>query len=275
MAGLDMPEQGEVLVEGIDVAGLADHQLADLRLRTLGFVFQSFNLIPALTVAENVAWPLEFSGCRPADVRIRTGGALARVGMAGREPRHPGELSGGEQQRVAIARAIVTRPSILLAPTGNLDTHTGQQILDLLAVLSRDDRVTVVMVTHNVAAAMYGDRTLEMQDGRIVREVRTPATSPGDVGPRDWPTPTRPSISAAAQNRTWASLSGRGNHPNGRNTTVGLGIDFSILEPVFQLACGDADDGTLCGTRAPPCTAGWYAMPLSACSPHTASFALA
>jgi putative ABC transport system ATP-binding protein len=187
MAGLDVPEHGEVVVEGIRVAGLADHELADLRLRTLGFVFQSFNLIPALTVAENVAWPLEFSGCRPPDVRTRTADALARVGMAGRERRHPGELSGGEQQRVAIARAIVTRPSILLAdePTGNLDTHTGQRILDLLAALSRGDRVTVVMVTHNVAAAMYGDRTLEMQDGRIVREVRTPAASPGDVGPRD------------------------------------------------------------------------------------------
>jgi len=186
MAGLDMPEHGEVVVEGIRVAGLADHELADLRLRTLGFVFQSFNLIPALTVAENVAWPLEFSGCPPPDVRTRTADALARVGVAGRERRHPGELSGGEQQRVAIARAIVTRPSILLAdePTGNLDTQTGQKILDLLAALSRGDRVTVVMVTHNVAAAMYGDRTLEMQDGRIVREVRAPAASPGDVGPR-------------------------------------------------------------------------------------------
>src|SRR5262249_56734226 len=102
--------------------------------------------------------------------------ALRRIVMAGRERRHPGELSGGEQQRVAIARAIVTRPSILLAdePTGNLDTHTGQKILDLIAELSRVERVTVVMVTHNVAAAMHGDRTVEMQDGRVVREVRTP-----------------------------------------------------------------------------------------------------
>jgi putative ABC transport system ATP-binding protein len=176
MAGLDVPETGEVVVEGTSLGALADRELADLRLRKLGFVFQAFNLIPALTVAENVGWPLEFSGCRPADVRQRTADALRRVGVASRERRYPGELSGGEQQRVAIARAIVTRPSILLAdePTGNLDTNTGQQILDLIAELSRVDRVTVVMVTHNVAAAMYGDRTVEMQDGRVVREVRTP-----------------------------------------------------------------------------------------------------
>jgi putative ABC transport system ATP-binding protein len=179
MAGLDVPETGEVVVEGTRLGALADRELADLRLRKLGFVFQAFNLIPALTVEENVAWPLEFSGYQPADVRQRTADALRRVGMAGRERRHPGELSGGEQQRVAIARAIVTRPSILLAdePTGNLDTHTGQKILDLIAELSRIERVTVVMVTHNVAAAMYGDRTVEMQDGRVVREVRTPSRS--------------------------------------------------------------------------------------------------
>src|SRR5215468_8887691 len=159
MAGLDVPETGEVIVEGTHLGALADRELADLRLRKLGFVFQAFNLIPALTVEENVAWPLEFSGCRRADVRQRTADALRRIGMAGRERRHPGELSGGEQQRVAIARAIVTRPSILLAdePTGNLDTHTGQKILDLIAELSRVERVTVVMVTHNVAAAMHGD----------------------------------------------------------------------------------------------------------------------
>jgi putative ABC transport system ATP-binding protein len=176
MAGLDVPDGGEVVVDGARLAILADHQLADLRLRRIGFVFQAFNLIPALTVAENVAWPLEFSGYRAADVRRRTADALARVGVAGRETRHPSELSGGEQQRVAIARAIVTRPSILLAdePTGNLDTHTGQRILDLLAGLRRADGVTVVMVTHNASAAMYGDRTVEMQDGRIVREALTP-----------------------------------------------------------------------------------------------------
>jgi putative ABC transport system ATP-binding protein len=176
MAGLDVPDGGEVVVDGARLAILADHQLADLRLRKIGFVFQAFNLIPALTVAENVAWPLEFSGYRAADVRRRTADALARVGIAGRETRYPSELSGGEQQRVAIARAVVTRPSILLAdePTGNLDTHTGQRILELLARLSRAEGVTVVMVTHNAVATRYGDRTVEMRDGRIVREALTP-----------------------------------------------------------------------------------------------------
>jgi len=176
MAGLDVPDQGRVVLNGHDLRVLADRQLADLRLCTVGFVFQAFNLIPALTVEENVTWPLEFSGYARAEVRQRTADALRRVGVVGRERRHPAELSGGEQQRVAIARAIATGPAILLAdePTGNLDSHTGTTILDLLRALNESEGVTIVMVTHNVFAATYGDRTLELQDGRIVRDVRTP-----------------------------------------------------------------------------------------------------
>jgi putative ABC transport system ATP-binding protein len=176
IAGLDMPDTGEVVVEGIRLAGLADHELADLRLEKIGFIFQAFNLIPALTVEENVGLFLEFAGRSKADVRRMTAEALQQVGVSGRERRYPGELSGGEQQRVAIARAIVGRPSILLAdePTGNLDSHTGQMILDMLAALNRSAGVTVLMVTHNLFAAMYGERTLEMQDGRIIRDVRVP-----------------------------------------------------------------------------------------------------
>jgi putative ABC transport system ATP-binding protein len=178
MAGLDTPSAGRVVVDGMDLGALADHELADLRLRAIGFVFQSFNLMPALTVEENVAWPLEFAGCGRADVRRRTADALARVGVTDREGRYPGELSGGEQQRVAIARAIATAPRILLAdePTGNLDSLTGQSILDLLRALNVADGVTVVMVTHNVLAAAYGHRTLELHDGAIVRDVRIPMT---------------------------------------------------------------------------------------------------
>jgi ABC-type lipoprotein export system ATPase subunit len=176
IAGLDMPDTGEVVVEGIRLDGLADHELADLRLAKIGFIFQAFNLIPALTVEENVGLFLEFAGRSKADVRRMTADALQQVGVSGRERRYPGELSGGEQQRVAIARAIVGRPSILLAdePTGNLDSHTGQMILDMLAALNRAAGVTVLMVTHNLFAAMYGERTLEMQDGRIIRDVRVP-----------------------------------------------------------------------------------------------------
>jgi len=176
MAGLDTPDEGEVTLDGHKLSGLADHELSDLRLRTVGFVFQSFNLLPALTVADNVGWPLEFSGCRRAEVRRRAAEALDRVGMVDRAPRYPNELSGGEQQRVAIARAIATRPSLLLAdePTGNLDSHTGQLILDLLRSLNQREGVTVVMVTHDVLAATYGDRTVELRDGRIIRDVRTP-----------------------------------------------------------------------------------------------------
>src|SRR5439155_1066288 len=123
----------------------ADHELADLRLKTIGFVFQAFNLLPALTVAENVAWPLEFSGYSRAEVRRRTAAALERVGVTGRDRRYPAELSGGEQQRVAIARALATRPAILLAdePTGNLDSHTGQTIPDPVDAAAGRAAVTV------------------------------------------------------------------------------------------------------------------------------------
>ena len=176
IAGLDVPDSGSVLLDGVDLSTLADHQLADLRLQKLGFVFQAFNLIPALTVDENVSWPLEFAGHSRSEVRRRVTESLHRAGVVGRGTRYPGELSGGEQQRVAIARAIATGPSILLAdePTGNLDSLTGTKILDVLRALTESEGVTVVMVTHNVLAATYGDRTLEVRDGRIIRDVRTP-----------------------------------------------------------------------------------------------------
>jgi len=176
VAGLDRPDRGKVFLDGSELGKLKDHQLADLRLRKVGFVFQSFNLIPALTVEENVWWPLEFSGYRRTEVRDRTAAALQRVGVVGCEKRYPAELSGGEQQRVAIARAIATTPPILLAdePTGNLDSSTGTRILDLLLGFNQTSGTTIVMVTHNAFAATYGDRTLELRDGRIVRDIRRP-----------------------------------------------------------------------------------------------------
>lgn len=175
MAGLDTPDSGTVLVNGTDLGGLRDRDLARLRLQTIGFVFQSFNLLPAFTVEENVSWPLEFSGYGRAEVKRRVAEALKRVGIVGRERRYPAEMSGGEQQRVAIARAIATSPSIILAdePTGNLDSHTGEGILDLLRDLNHGG-TTVVMVTHNIYAATYGQRSLELHDGRVVRDVSPP-----------------------------------------------------------------------------------------------------
>jgi putative ABC transport system ATP-binding protein len=186
IAGLDVPDAGRVVIDGQDLSRLVDRQLADMRLRKVGFVFQAFNLVPALTVSENVAWPLEFAGYSRAEVRKRVAEALAKVGVEGRERRFPAEMSGGEQQRVAIARAIAPGPILLLAdePTGNLDSATGRLILDLLRELNRTEGMTVVMVTHNVFAATYGDRTLEMRDGRIVRDVRTPPREDDVAGDR-------------------------------------------------------------------------------------------
>jgi putative ABC transport system ATP-binding protein len=181
IAGLDRPDEGQVVVGGSDLAHLSDDARSDIRLHQIGFVFQSFNLFPTFTVEENVAWPLEFLGVRWREARERAAAALEQVGVpAGALVRRPAELSGGEQQRVAIARALVTNPTLLLAdePTGNLDSRTGQAILDLLRALNTERDLTVVMVTHSTFAATYGNRTVELRDGRVVREVRA-APDPG------------------------------------------------------------------------------------------------
>lgn len=173
VAGLDTATTGQVVVCGQDLAQLSDNQRSDLRLTSLGFVFQGFNLLPTFTVEENVAWPLELLGIRWRDARQRAAAALERVELKSSVvQRRPSELSGGEQQRVAIARALVAEPTLLLAdePTGNLDSRTGQTILDLLRSLNVHQRLTVVMVTHNTFAATYGHRTIELRDGRIVHE---------------------------------------------------------------------------------------------------------
>jgi len=185
IAGLDTPTTGNVFVAGRDIAHLSDDARSDLRLQHIGFVFQSFNLFPTFTIEENVGWPLEFLGIRWRVARQRAAAALEQVGVdpAVRE-RRPAELSGGEQQRVAIARALVTEPQLLLAdePTGNLDSRTGQAILDLLRRLNVDCDLTVVLVTHSTFAATYGHRTVELRDGRIVREVKA-GPEPGRVVP--------------------------------------------------------------------------------------------
>jgi putative ABC transport system ATP-binding protein len=191
VAGLDTPDSGAIAVAGHDLARLSDDARSDIRLHHIGFVFQSFNLLPTFTVEENVAWPLEFLGVRWREARARAGAALEQVGLApGAAGRRPVELSGGEQQRVALARALITNPMLLLAdePTGNLDSRTGQAILDLLRALNTGRELTVVMVTHSTFAATYGHRTIELRDGQIIREVCAPRGENGRVVPlRDWP----------------------------------------------------------------------------------------
>jgi len=186
IAGLDVPTSGRVVVGGYDLAGLSDDARSDLRLQTIGIVFQSFNLFPSFTVEENVGWPLEFRGVRWREARERARDALERVEMADASwERPPAALSGGEQQRVAVARALVTDPVLLLAdePTGNLDSRNGRAILDLLRDLNREEHLTIVMVTHSTLAATCGQRTIELEDGRVVRDISAPPLPPARVVP--------------------------------------------------------------------------------------------
>jgi putative ABC transport system ATP-binding protein len=175
IAGLDVASEGKVVVLARDLTTLSDNARSDLRLMHIGIVFQSFNLFPTFTARQNVAWPLGFLGCGWREAQLRAGEQLEQMGVdEAAADRLPAELSGGEQQRVAIARALITQPQLLLAdePTGNLDSTTGQATLDLLLRLNSQQRLTIILVTHNVLAATYGHRTVELRDGRIVREAR-------------------------------------------------------------------------------------------------------
>jgi putative ABC transport system ATP-binding protein len=172
LAGLDRPTSGSVTVAGRDLAGLDEDALARMRRDTIGYVFQAFHLIPTLTAAENVAVPLELAGVAGALPRARA--LLDEVGLKGRAHHYPVQLSGGEQQRVALARAMALAPPLLLAdePTGNLDSATGTQIIDLLLRLRREREATLVMVTHDPALAAHADRVVTLVDGRIIAEHR-------------------------------------------------------------------------------------------------------
>jgi len=175
VAGLDNPSAGRVFLAGEDMAHLSEDARSDLRLRSIGFVFQSFNLFPTFTVRENVAWPLEFLGLARRMARERAAATLAQVRVAEAAwSRRPGELSGGEQQRVAVARALVAEPGLLVAdePTGNLDSESGAHVLALLRRLNAETGLTVLLVTHSPVAAAFGQRTVELRDGRVVRDVR-------------------------------------------------------------------------------------------------------
>ncbi len=169
---LDLPSDGLVQLDGQDVTKLDEDTLAQIRGKKIGFVFQTFNLIPTLTALENVELPLFFQGVPRQERRARAVELLQRVGLGERVHHKPAQLSGGERQRVAIARALANNPEIILAdePTGNLDSESGQAILDLLAQLHREGR-TIILVTHNPEAAAYAQRILRIRDGRLVEEV--------------------------------------------------------------------------------------------------------
>jgi putative ABC transport system ATP-binding protein len=171
LAGLDKPTSGTVRIAGVEITDLDDAHLTLLRREHIGFVFQFFNLLPMLTAEENIVLPLTIAG-ESAD-RDWLDELLSRIGLGGRRSHRPSELSGGEQQRVAIARALITRPTILFAdePTGNLDSKTGGEILELLRTSVEEYRQTIVMVTHEARAASIAERILFLADGLIVKEL--------------------------------------------------------------------------------------------------------
>jgi putative ABC transport system ATP-binding protein len=176
-AGLDTPSSGRVLVEGNEISSLNETRRTVLRRERVGFVFQSYNLVPSLSVADNITLPLRLAGKAPDRDWMRL--LVERVGLTGQLARRPGELSGGQQQRAAIARALVTRPAVVFGdePTGALDLRTAREVLDLLRDLVSGLGQTVVMVTHDPTAAARADRALVMADGRVVDTVELPTAA--------------------------------------------------------------------------------------------------
>jgi len=176
IGGLDNPTSGDVLVDGQSMLQMSDSIRTKMRRDRIGFVFQFFNLLPTLSALENVSLPLMLGGKRRKDAESRANAILERVGLAGRVKHRPDELSGGEQQRVAIARALAYNPSLILAdePTGNLDSKAGAQILQMLSDLAKQDNKAVVLVTHDPAAWLFGDRMIKLVDGQIAEETLNP-----------------------------------------------------------------------------------------------------
>jgi putative ABC transport system ATP-binding protein len=178
---LDEPDQGRLLLEGRDVAGQTSKQLAAYRRTRLGFIFQTFNLVPVLSAYENVEYPLLLSSVRAEERRQRVTAVLERVGLADRADHRPNELSGGQRQRVAIARALVTKPALVLAdePTANLDTQTGQEVIHLMRELSAESGITFIFSTHDTRILDRADRIVRLQDGRINSNGLRNAPGPG------------------------------------------------------------------------------------------------
>lgn len=168
-AGLDRPSGGEVCIAGHDLTDLPEREMTNLRRREIGFIFQFFNLVTGLNVLDNVALPLLFDGRPQAEIDQAVADAIAAVGLEQRSTHLAGDLSGGEMQRAAVARAIAPQPRLIFAdePTGNLDSHSGDLVLDLIAAASSDRKMAILMVTHDDRAASRADRVVEMRDGRL------------------------------------------------------------------------------------------------------------
>lgn len=171
---LDPPTSGNYLLDGLSVGGMDPNQLAAIRNRKLGFVFQGFNLLARTPAVENVELPLVYAGLHARERRVMALAALEQVGLAGKENNHSSQLSGGQQQRVAIARALVNKPAVILAdePTGNLDSTTSEEIMALFTSLNRQG-ITIIMVTHEADVAEYAGRRITFKDGRIIGDTRT------------------------------------------------------------------------------------------------------
>jgi len=171
LAGLDTLSSGSITLDGTDITNMKEDALARLRGRKIGFVFQSYQLVPTLTAEENVLLPAELSGYK-GDARRRARELLERVGLTNRANHYPVQLSGGEQQRIAVARAFVTEPPILMAdePTGNLDSANGHHVLELLLQLNREEKTTLILVTHDPKLAEYADRIINLRDGRVLSD---------------------------------------------------------------------------------------------------------
>ncbi|GED32682.1 ABC transporter ATP-binding protein [Brevibacillus centrosporus] len=177
LAGLTKPDEGSVMVSGEEISRYSENELCLFRRKSMGFIFQSYNLLPNLTALENVELPLIFAGESVRKRRARAQEILEHVGLTGRLDHKPNELSGGQQQRVSIARALVNQPSIILAdePTGNLDSKTEQEILTLMRQMNKENKTTFIIVTHEQEVAEQSDRVIYLQDGRVVQKRTRPA----------------------------------------------------------------------------------------------------
>jgi putative ABC transport system ATP-binding protein len=186
LGGLDAPTSGDVLLRGKPLSGLSDRDVTLARRGSVGFVFQFFNLVPVLTVGENIALPLVIAGMRPDSYRTRLDDVIERVGLQDCVDKLPSQISGGQQQRTAIARAIFPEPAVVLAdePTGNLDTRTGRQVLELMKALQTDHGQTIVIVTHDPRAAAFGDEVIYLEDGRVRSRIDPGRTRAGRDGAR-------------------------------------------------------------------------------------------